>query len=542
MAGLGPAIRCGTSAGVDGRDEPGHDDGEAMRHSVGQLAIPREADMREIGHFIGGKAVAGTSGRFGDVYDPAAGEVTARVALADAAEVNKAAVAAAAAWPAWAATPPLRRARVMFKLKELLERDRREFSAIITAEHGKVLSDADGEVQRGLEVVEFACGIPHLLKGEFTEAVGTGIDAWSIRQPLGVVAGITPFNFPLMVPLWMIPVALACGNCFILKPSEKDPSASLKLAALLAEAGVPDGVFSVVQGAREAVEAILAHPDIAAISFVGSTAIAETIYRGGTSHGKRVQALGGAKNHLVVMPDADIDDAVDALMGSAYGAAGERCMAVSVAVAVGSAGDRLVQKLEPRVRALKIGPGTDPDAEMGPLVTREHREKVQSYIDLGVKEGAKLVVDGRGLSLQGYENGYFLGGSLFDHVSTDMRIYKDEIFGPVLGVVRTPDLAGAVRMVNAHEYGNGVAIFTSDGGAARDFAAGINIGMVGINVPIPVPMAFHSFGGWKHSLFGDHHIYGPEGVRFYTRYKAVTQRWPGGARRGAEYVMPTLGR
>ena len=370
-----------------------------------------------------GKPVAGTSGKFGDVYNPAAGEVSGRVALADTAEVNKAVAAAAAAWPAWAATPPLRRARVMFKLKELLERDRRELSAIITAEHGKVLSDADGEVQRGLEVVEFACGIPHLLKGEYTEAVGTGIDAWSIRQPLGVVAGITPFNFPLMVPLWMIPVALACGNCFILKPSEKDPSVSLKLAALLAEAGVPDGVFQVVQGAREAVEAILAHPDIAAISFVGSTAIAETIYRGGTSHGKRVQALGGAKNHLVVMPDADIDDAVDALMGSAYGAAGERCMAVSVAVAVGSAGDRLVQKLEPRVRALKIGPGTDPDAEMGPLVTREHREKVKGYIDLGVKEGAKLLVDGRGLSLQGYENGYFLGGSLFDNVGTDMRIY-----------------------------------------------------------------------------------------------------------------------
>jgi malonate-semialdehyde dehydrogenase (acetylating) / methylmalonate-semialdehyde dehydrogenase len=500
----------------------------------------KERAMREIGHFIGGKPLAGSSGKFADVYNPAAGEVTARVALASAAEVDKAAKIAAAAWPAWAATPPLRRARVMFKLRELLERDRKEISALITAEHGKVLSDADGEVQRGLEVVEFACGIPHLLKGEFTEAVGTGIDAWSIRQPLGVVAGITPFNFPLMVPLWMIPVALACGNCFILKPSEKDPSASLKLAVLLAEAGVPDGVFQVVQGAREAVEAILAHPDIVAISFVGSTAIAETIYRGGTSHGKRVQALGGAKNHLVVMPDADIDDAVDALMGSAYGAAGERCMAVSVAVAVGSAGDRLVQKLEPRVRALKIGPGTDPDAEMGPLVTREHREKVQGYIDLGVKEGAKLVVDGRGLSLQGYEKGYFMGGSLFDNVSTDMRIYQDEIFGPVLGVVRTPDLAGAVRMVNAHEYGNGVAIFTSDGGAARDFAAGINIGMVGINVPIPVPMAFHSFGGWKRSLFGDMAVYGTEGMRFYTRLKTITSRWPTGIRAGAEYVMPTM--
>ena len=498
--------------------------------------------MREIGHFIAGKPVAGTSGRYGDVFNPASGELAARVALAGAAEVNQAVAAAAAAWPAWANTPPLRRARVMFKLRELLDRDRREMSAMITEEHGKVLSDADGEVQRGLEVVEFACGIPHLMKGEFTDMVGTGIDAWSIRQPLGVVAGITPFNFPLMVPLWMIPVALACGNCFVLKPSEKDPSVSLKLAALLAEAGLPDGVFSVVQGAREAVETIIAHPDIAAISFVGSTAIAETIYRGGTSHGKRVQALGGAKNHLVVMPDADLDDAVDALMGSAYGAAGERCMAVSVAVAVGNVGDRLVEKLAPRVRALKIAPGTDPEAEMGPLVTREHREKVRGYVDLGVKEGAKLVVDGRDLKLQGYENGFFFGGCLFDDVRIDMRIYREEIFGPVLSVVRTPDLASATRMINAHEYGNGVAIFTGDGGAARDFTNAVQIGMVGVNVPIPVPMAFHSFGGWKHSLFGDHHIYGPEGVRFYTRYKAVTQRWAGGARRGPEYVMPTLGR
>jgi malonate-semialdehyde dehydrogenase (acetylating)/methylmalonate-semialdehyde dehydrogenase len=498
--------------------------------------------MREIGHFIGGRMVPGASGRSGDVFNPASGEVTARVALANAAEVDRAVQAAAKAWPSWAATPPLRRARVMFRLKELLERERKSLSAAITAEHGKVLSDADGEVQRGLEVVEFACGIPHLLKGEVTEAVGTNVDAWSIRQPLGVVAGITPFNFPLMVPLWMTPVALACGNCFILKPSEKDPSASLILAALLAEAGLPEGVFSVVQGAREAVEAILAHPGIAAVSFVGSTAIARTIYTGGTAHGKRVQALGGAKNHLVVMPDADLDDAVDALMGSAYGAAGERCMAVSVAVAVGDAGDRLVQKLEPRVRALKIGPGTDPDAEMGPLVTREHRDKVKGYVDLGVKEGAELVVDGRDLRLQGYENGFFLGGCLFDHVRPDMRIYQEEIFGPVLGVVRSPDLAGAVRIVNEHPYGNGVAIFTQDGGAARDFAHAIQIGMVGVNVPIPVPMAFHSFGGWKQSLFGDHHIYGPEGVRFYSRYKAITQRWAGGARRGAEYVMPTLGR
>ncbi len=498
--------------------------------------------MREIGHFIGGQSVAGTSGNYGDVFNPASGEITAKVALANAQEIDQVVAVANAAWPAWAATSPLRRARVMFKLKELLERDRAEMSAIITHEHGKVLSDADGEVQRGLEVVEFACGIPHLLRGEYTDAVGTGIDAWSIRQPLGVVAGITPFNFPIMVPLWMIPIALATGNCFILKPSEKDPSAALKLAALLKEAGLPDGVFNVIQGGRVAVESIIAHPGIAAISFVGSTAIAETIYKGGTSAGKRVQALGGAKNHLVVMPDADLDDAVDALMGSAYGAAGERCMAVSVAVAVGSAGDELVAKLAPRVRALKVAPGTDKEAEMGPLVTGEHLAKVRGYVDQGVREGANLVVDGRDLKLQGYENGFFLGGCLFDNVTTDMRIYQEEIFGPVLAVVRAPDVATATRMINAHPYGNGVALFTNDGGTARDFTQAIQIGMVGINVPIPVPMAFHSFGGWKQSLFGDHHIYGMEGVRFYTRYKAVTQRWPGGARRGPEFTMPTPGR
>ena len=498
--------------------------------------------MREIGHFIGGQSVAGTSGNYGDVFNPASGEITAKVALANAQEIDQVVAVANAAWPAWAATSPLRRARVMFKLKELLERDRAEMSAIITHEHGKVLSDADGEVQRGLEVVEFACGIPHLLRGEYTDAVGTGIDAWSIRQPLGVVAGITPFNFPIMVPLWMIPIALATGNCFILKPSEKDPSAALKLAALLKEAGLPDGVFNVIQGGRVAVQSIIAHPGIAAISFVGSTAIAETIYKGGTSAGKRVQALGGAKNHLVVMPDADLDDAVDALMGSAYGAAGERCMAVSVAVAVGSAGDALVAKLAPRVRALKVAPGTDKEAEMGPLVTGEHLAKVRGYVDQGVREGANLVVDGRDLKLQGYENGFFLGGCLFDNVTTDMRIYQEEIFGPVLAIVRAPDVATATRMINAHPYGNGVALFTNDGGTARDFTQAIQIGMVGINVPIPVPMAFHSFGGWKQSLFGDHHIYGMEGVRFYTRYKAVTQRWTGGARRGPEYTMPTPGR
>jgi malonate-semialdehyde dehydrogenase (acetylating)/methylmalonate-semialdehyde dehydrogenase len=498
--------------------------------------------MREIGHFIGGKSAAGASGRTADVFNPASGEVTAKVALASIEEVDAAVQAAAAAWPAWATMPPLRRARVMFKFRDLLERDRREFASIITSEHGKVLSDADGELQRGMEVVEFACGIPHLMRGEYTESVGTGIDAWSIRQPLGVVAGITPFNFPVMVPLWMIPVALACGNCFILKPSEKDPSAALKLAALLAEAGLPAGVFSVVQGDRIAVQALLAHPDIQAVSFVGSTPIAQAIYRGGTAAGKRVQALGGAKNHLVVMPDADLDDAADALMGAAYGSAGERCMAISVAVAVGNSADKLIAKLEPRVRALKVGPGTDPEAEMGPLVTAAHRDKVKSYVDLGEKEGAKLVVDGRGMSLQGYEDGFFIGGSLFDNVTTDMTIYKEEIFGPVLAVVRTPDMAGAVRMINDHAFGNGVSLFTADGGAARDFANGIKIGMVGINVPIPVPMAFHSFGGWKQSMFGDHHMHGMEGVRFYTRYKAITQRWPSGARRGAEFIMPTLGR
>ncbi|HET6183100.1 MAG TPA: CoA-acylating methylmalonate-semialdehyde dehydrogenase [Acetobacteraceae bacterium] len=495
--------------------------------------------MREIGHFIAGKVVAGTSGQFGDVFNPALGEIAAKVALASAVEVDRAVQAARRVFPAWAATPALRRARVMFKLKELLERDRAKLAAAITAEHGKVLSDADGEVQRGLEVVEFACGMPHLLKGEYTEQVAGGVDAWSVRQPLGVVAGITPFNFPLMVPLWMIPIALAAGNCFILKPSEKDPSASLLLAELLAEAGLPEGVFNVVQGAKEAVEAILAHPGIDAISFVGSTPIAQLIHRTGIAHGKRVQALGGAKNHLIVLPDADPNEAADALMGSAYGAAGERCMAVSVAVAIGKAGDRLMETLEPRVRALKVAPGTDPEAEMGPLVTREHREKVAGYIDQGCREGAELVVDGRNLRLQGYERGFFLGGSLFDRVQPNMRIYQEEIFGPVLDVVRAADVGEALRLVNAHPFGNGVAIFTSDGGAARDFAAQVQIGMVGINVPIPVPMAFHSFGGWKNSLFGDHHIYGPEGVRFYTRYKAITARWPSGARRGPEFAMPT---
>ena len=491
-------------------------------------------------HFIAGKIVEGRSGRFGDVFNPATGEVARRVAFADAGEIDAAVAAAAAAFPAWSATPALTRARILFRFRELLERDAGEFAALISAEHGKVLSDARGEITRGVEVVEFACGIPQLLKGEMSEQIGRGIDNWSVRQPLGVCAGITPFNFPAMVPMWMFPVALACGNCFILKPSERDPSAGLKLAQLLKEAGLPDGVFNVVNGDKAAVDAILHHPGIAAVSFVGSTAIAEYIYTTGAAAGKRVQALGGAKNHMVVMPDADLDQATDALMGAAYGAAGERCMAVSVAVAVGKVADKLIDRLTPRIRALKIGPGTDPEAEMGPLVTRQHLEKVRSYVDQGVKEGAKLVVDGRGLKLQGYEKGFFLGGCLFDEVTPEMTIYKEEIFGPVLSVVRAPDYDYATKIINEHAYGNGTAIFTRDGDAARDFASRIQIGMVGINVPIPVPMAFHSFGGWKRSLFGDHFMYGPEGVRFFTRMKTIMSRWPTGIRAGAEYVMPTM--
>ncbi|BBK33028.1 malonate-semialdehyde dehydrogenase (acetylating)/methylmalonate-semialdehyde dehydrogenase [Stella humosa] len=493
-----------------------------------------------LSHWIAGKPTAGQSGRFGDVFNPATGEVTARVPLATQQELDAAVAAATAAWPAWAATPPLRRARVMFKFKEILERNKEVLARAITLEHGKVLSDAEGEVIRGTEVVEFACGIPQLLKGEFTENVGTEIDSWSLRQPLGVVAGITPFNFPAMVPMWMYPVALACGNCFILKPSERDPSAAMLMAEWLKEAGLPDGVFTVVHGDKVAVDAILEHPGIAAVSFVGSTPIAEYVYRTAANHGKRVQALGGAKNHLVVMPDADLELATDGLMGAAYGSAGERCMAVSVAVAVGNSADALVDRLATRLRTLKVGPGVDKESEMGPLVTRQHMDKVSGYVDDGVKAGAKLVVDGRGLKLQGYENGFFLGGCLFDQVTPDMRIYKEEIFGPVLSVVRVPTYADALKLVNDHEYGNGTAIFTRDGDAARAFTAQCKIGMVGVNVPIPVPMAFHSFGGWKRSLFGDMYVHGPEGVRFYTRLKTVTARWPTGIRSGAEFVMPTM--
>jgi malonate-semialdehyde dehydrogenase (acetylating)/methylmalonate-semialdehyde dehydrogenase len=495
----------------------------------------------EIRHFIDGQLVAGRSGRTAPVFNPATGEETGRVPLAGSEEMGDAVAAARAAFPKWAATTPLRRARVLNRFLRLLEENEERIAAAITAEHGKVLSDAKGEVARGIEVVEFATGAPHLLKGEVTENVGTRVDSHALRQPLGVVAGITPFNFPAMVPMWMFPVALACGNCFILKPSERDPSASLILAELLKEAGLPDGVFNVVHGDKQAVDAILHEPRIAAVSFVGSTPIARYIYETAATTGKRCQALGGAKNHMVVMPDADLDLAVDALMGAAYGAAGERCMAISVALPIGDeVADALIERLEPKVRGLKIGPGTDPEAEMGPLVTAQHRAKVQSYIDIGEREGAKLVVDGRGLRLQGYEDGYFLGGTLFDRVTTDMTIYKEEIFGPVLAVVRASDYTDAATMINEHEFGNGTAIFTRDGDAAREFAHQIQVGMVGINVPIPVPMAFHSFGGWKASLFGDHHMHGPEGVRFYTKLKTITSRWPTGIRAGADFVMPTM--
>ena len=490
---------------------------------------------------INGQKVAGESGRFGDVFNPATGECTKKVPFANGAEVRKAVDSALAALPGWAATTPIARARVMFKFKELCERHIDELAELTSAEHGKTLSDAKGSVQRGIEVVEFATGIPNLLKGDYTANVGTGVDGLSTRQPIGVCAGITPFNFPAMVPMWMFPVAMACGNTFVLKPSEKDPSCSLRLAELMDEAGAPPGALNVVHGDKEAVDAILTDPDIGAVSFVGSTPVGEYVYHTGTAHNKRVQALCGAKNHMIVMPDADLDQATDALMGAGYGSAGERCMAVSVAVAVGDGvGDALIERLTPRIEALKIGPYNDPEADMGPLITKEHLAKVRGYVDIGVEEGAELVVDGREYALQGYEGGYFIGGCLFDRVTTDMRIYKEEIFGPVLSVVRAENYESALGMVNDHEYGNGTAIFTRDGDAARDFAQRANIGMVGINVPIPVPVAYHSFGGWKRSLFGDHHIHGAEGVRFYTKAKYVTTRWPSGIRAGAEFIMPTL--
>ena len=503
---------------------------------------PKEkTNVEIISNIIGGVAATSASQRRAPIFNPATGEQSAELPLSTSAELDAAVTAAKLALPAWAETTPLKRARYMFRFKELLDANAARIAEAISAEHGKTHDDALGEVQRGIEVVEFCCGIPHLLKGEFSRHVGPGIDTHSDRQPLGVCAGITPFNFPAMVPMWMYPVAIACGNTFVLKPSEKDPTASMLAHEIFREAGFPDGVLNIVHGDKEVVDAILTHPDIKAVSFVGSTPIAEYVYTTGTANGKRVQALGGAKNHMVVMPDADMDKAADALMGAGYGSAGERCMAIAVAVPVGDeTADRLIEKLAPRVSSLKIGPSTDPDAEMGPLVTQQHMEKVLGYIETGVEEGAELAVDGRGFKLQGYEDGYFVGGTLFDRVTTDMRIYKEEIFGPVLSVARAPDYDQAVKMVNDHEFGNGTAIFTRDGDAARSFADKIEAGMVGINVPIPVPVAYHSFGGWKRSLFGDHAIYGPEGVHFYTRLKTVTTRWPDGIKSGAVYTFPTM--
>jgi len=490
----------------------------------------------DLQHLIGGKKTPGASGRFSDVFNPATGTVTARVPLADRAQVDKAVAAAQAALPQWAATPAAARAQVLFAYRDLIRENLSELAAIISAEHGKTVPDAKGSIGRGLEVVEFACGIPHLLKGEFSDQVASGIDGYSMRQPVGVCAGITPFNFPAMVPLWMFPLAIAAGNTFVLKPSEQDPSGTLRLAELMYEAGLPSGVLNVVNGDKEAVDALITHRDVAAVSFVGSTPVGEYVYRTATAHGKRAQALCGAKNHMVILPDADMDQARDAAMGAAFGSAGERCMAISVCVCVGDkTADAFVKDLAPRVRALKVGPYTDPEAEMGPIVSAKARARIEGYIEAGVDEGAKLVVDGRGLKLQGFEDGFFLGGTLFDRVEPHMGIYTDEIFGPVLSVVRAPDYESALDLVNAHQMGNGCAIFTRDGDAARDFTARAQIGMVGVNVPIPVPMAYFSFGGWKHSLLGDHHMHGAEGVRFYTRLKTVTARWPSGIRSGAQF-------
>ncbi len=493
----------------------------------------------DVGHFIAGQAVASTSGRRQAVFNPATGAVARHVALASVDEVNAAVITAQAAFPAWAETPPLRRARILTQFLNLLNQHKDTLAAMITAEHGKVFTDAQGEVTRGIEIVEFACAAPQLLKTDYTDQVGTGIDNWLLRQPLGVVAGITPFNFPCMVPMWMFPVALATGNTFVLKPSERDPSPSLFIAELLTQAGLPDGVFNVVQGDKLAVDTLLEHPDVKAISFVGSTPIAQYIYETGARHGKRVQALGGAKNHMVVMPDADVEQAVDALIGAAYGSAGERCMAISVAVLVGDVADKIVPKLAERARTLKIKNGMALDAEMGPIVTAQARDRIEGYIAQGVEEGAQLLVDGRGCVVPDHEGGFFTGGTLFDHVTPEMRLYKEEIFGPVLACVRVKDFAEALALVNAHEFGNGVACFTSDGGIAREFSRRVQVGMVGINVPIPVPMAWHGFGGWKKSLFGDMHAYGEEGVRFYTKQKSIMQRWPASIAKGAEFVMPT---
>ena len=495
-------------------------------------------DSADVIHFIGGKTERGAGDRTQAVFNPATGAAARRLVLGEVADVDAAVASAKAAFPAWRDTPPIRRARVMLRFLELMNRHKDELAAIITAEHGKVFSDAQGEVARGIDVIEFACGIPQLLKGDYTEQVSTGMDNWTVRQPLGVVAGITPFNFPCMVPCWMFPVALAAGCTFILKPSERDPSASLFMARLLKEAGLPDGVFNVVQGDKVVVDALLAHRDVKAVSFVGSTPIANYIYETGAKHGKRVQALGGAKNHMVVMPDADIEQTVDALIGAGYGSAGERCMAISVAVLVGDVADKIVPRLAERARTLKIKNGMEADAEMGPIVTKQALERIEGYIATGVEEGATLVVDGRGLKVPGHEDGFFTGGTLFDNVTPEMRIYKEEIFGPVLACVRAKDFAEAVQLINDHEFGNGVACFTRDGNVAREFGRQIEVGMVGINVPIPVPMAWHGFGGWKRSLFGDMHAYGEEGVRFYTKQKSIMQRWPESTEKGAEFSMP----
>ncbi len=497
--------------------------------------------MREIGHFIDGKQVKGTSGRHGDVFNPNTGEVQAKVALAKHSEVEHAIAVAEAVQPAWAAVNPQRRARVMMKFLELAQKEFDSLARLLSSEHGKTLVDARGDIQRGLEVVEFACGIPHLLKGEYTEGAGPNIDLYSMHQPLGVVAGITPFNFPAMIPLWKCAPALACGNAYILKPSERDPSVPMRLAELFIEAGLPPGVLNVVNGDREAVDTLLTDPRVKAVGFVGSSAIAEYVYATAAANGKRVQCFGGAKNQMIIMPDADMDQAVDALIGAGYGSAGERCMAVSVAVPVGNkTADILLEKLVPRVEGLKIGPSTDPQADYGPMITRAHLDKVKSYVDLGVEEGAKLLVDGRGFKMQGYESGNFMGGCLFDQVTPQMRIYKEEIFGPVLSVVRAKDYEEAVRLPSEHDYGNGVAIFTRDGDAARNFVSRVEVGMVGVNFAIPVPLSYYTFGGWKRSGFGDLNQHGPDSIRFYTRTKTVTARWPSGVKEGAEFVIPTM--
>ena len=496
--------------------------------------------MKKINQFINGQEHQSKSSRFGDIFNPASGEKIGEVSFANKDDVKLVIESAQTAFQSWSSTPPLTRSRILFKFKELLLRDMEKLALELTTEHGKILSDSTGSITRGMEVVEFACGIPHLLKGEFSENVGSEIDSWSTRQPLGICVGISPFNFPAMVPMWMFVISIACGNCFILKPSEKDPSVTMMMAELLKEAGLPDGVFNVINGDKEAVDLLITNPHVDSVSFVGSTPVAEYIYHTASQNNKRVQSLGGAKNHMVVMPDADLDQVVDGLIGAGYGSAGERCMALSVAVAVGDVGDKLIEKLTPRVQSLKVGPGTDPEVEMGPLISKIHLDKVRSYVDKGVSEGAELLVDGRSISLQGYEDGYFIGGCLFDNVKKDMAIYKEEIFGPVLSVVRQPTFDDALQMVNDHEFGNGTTVYTRDGDTARAFTNQCKIGMVGVNVPIPVPMAFHSFGGWKRSLFGDHAMHGMDGIRFFTRLKTITSRWPTGIRKGAEFIIPTM--